>query len=62
MPGKPPPPSVQAFVICREIYEAPRTKDLARSEPGSLNRAMEAARATTKPPLDGPCRQGSSPD
>ena len=35
MPGKPPPPLVQAFVICREIYGPPRTKDLALVEPFS---------------------------
>ena len=35
MPGKPPPPLVQAFVICGEIYEAPRTKDLALVAPFS---------------------------
>jgi len=35
MPGKPPPPLVRAFVICREIYEAPRTKDLALVAPFS---------------------------
>ena len=35
MPGKPPPPLVQAFVICREIYEPPGTKDLALVAPFS---------------------------
>jgi hypothetical protein len=35
MRGKPPPPLVQAFVVCREIYEAPKSKDLALVAPFS---------------------------
>jgi hypothetical protein len=35
MRGKPPLPQVQAFVVCREIYEAPKSKDLALVAPFS---------------------------
>ena len=35
MPGKSPPPLVQAFVVCREIHEAPETKELTLVAPFS---------------------------
>jgi hypothetical protein len=33
MREKPPPPLAQAFVVCREIYEAPTSKELALVAP-----------------------------